>query len=401
MPLAATTTKLHIISNAKNSTSGAAENGKTPKSEGEPSQERKTENGFSTVPEAETSEDVAPTNTIRSRETRLEARNQATEVPKATNGSARWLNWFSRSETPTEGETSMVHAGDDSISVDKNRPRSTISEAAQDVPKSPKQRRNSEPSPISPNIQQEEASRSWLSLWGNIYTQTKNSSSATAVGITPNPQPDFNGTETQTGKVLDAELGPVSTSHRSQQPVDGTKTSYGWAFWSKDQPNSDNQKARPRSEVGKLALAGSSSQATLESAVLNEARGFPDKVVKRQEPHPLEASDDPKKPWGIGDNAQENPKPGVMSLTPKPITKVDAGSKEKRLPENLLLPSFRNTYSTAERPSLIQHISRLLQMTSSSGSRHVNIVQNPPRVKRALAIVSLAQSVHHGYYLHG
>lgn len=344
---------------------------------------------------------MAPTNTIRSHETRLEARNQSTEVPKATNGSARWLNWFSRSETPTEVEPSMVHAGDDPSSVDKNRPRSTISEAAQDVPKSPKQRRNSEPGPTAPNIQQEEASRSWLSLWGNVSSQTKNNSSANAVGIMPNLRPGSNGTESQTGKILDAEFGPVSTPHRCQQPVDGTKTSYGWAFWSKDQPNSDDQKTRSRSEVGKLALAGSSSQATLESAVVDEARGFPDKVVKRQRPHPLEASDDLKKPLGIGDNVQENPKPGITSLAPKPIPKVDAGPKEKRLPENLLLPAFRNTYSTAERPSLIQHISRLLQMTSSSGSRHVNVVQNPPRVKRALAIVSLAQSVHHGYYLHG
>lgn len=347
------------------------------------------------------SEDMAPTDTIRSREDQLEARNQATEVLKATNESARWLNWFSRSKTLTEGETSTVHAGDDPICVDKSSLLSTISEAAQDIPKTPKQRRNSEPSTSSPNLQQDEASRSWLSLWGNVSSQTKNTSSATAVGITPNPQPGSNGTAFQTGKILDAELGPVPTPRGSQQPVDGTKTSYGWAFWSKDQPNSDKQRTRPRSEVRKLALAGSSSQATLESAVVDEARWFPDKVVERQRLHPVEASDDPKKPRAIGENFQENPKPGIMSLTPKLIPKVDDGPKKKRLPENLLLPSFRNTYSTAERPSLIQQISRLLQMTSSSGSRHVSIVQNPPRVKRALAIVSLARFVYHGYYLHG
>lgn len=334
---------------------------------------------------------MKPTNTIRSRETRLEARNQATEVPKATNGSARWLNWFSKSETATEGETSMVHAGDDPISVDKNRPRSTIFEAAQDVPNTPKQRRNSEPSPIPLNLQQEDASRSWLSFWGNVSSQTKKSPSVTAVGIAPNPQPDSNGTESQTGKILDAELGPVSTANRSQQLVDGTKTSYGWAFWSKDQPNSDSQKARHGSEVGKLALAGSSSQATLESALVDEAREVQNKVVKRQRLHSLQASHDPKEPQNIGDNAQENTKSSIMSLASKPIPKVDAGSKEKRLPENLLLPSLRTTYRAAERPSLIQQISRLLQMTSSSGSRHVNIVQNIPRVKRALAIVSLLQ----------
>ena len=402
MPLAATTTKLHITSNAKIPMSGAADQDKTLKSETVTSREQRAENGFSTIPDGEKLEDVASINTHTSRETGSQARNLATEVPKATNGSARLLSWFSKPVIATEGETSMAHADDDAaVSVDKNRPQSTISEAAQNAPKSSEQRRNSEPTPVSPSIQQEESPRSWLSLWGNASTQTKNSSSASAVCLVPNPQHDSSGMESQTGKFLDAELEPVSTPHRSRQPVDGTKPSYGWAFWSRDQPNSDIQKTRPGSEIGELALAESSSQSKLESAVIDEARGFPDKVAKRQRLQSLEASNNSNKPWGIGDNVQENPKPEIMSLAAKKIPTVDAGSKEKRLPKNLLLPSFRNTYSTAEKPTLIQQISRLLQMSSSSESRHVNIVQNPQRVKRALAIVSLAQSVQHGYYLHG
>ena len=367
---------------------GAAEKGKSPSNERDPAQEHNIKNGFSTVSEAGKSEDAAP-NISKTRITQPEPRDRASEVPKATNESASWLNWFSKSEIATEDETSMAHRDDDASSVDKNRPQSHILETPQDAPTLPKQRRNSDPSPVAPNAQQEEAPRSWLSLWGNASTQTNSSSSASAVGLACNPQSESNGTESQNGQLFDADLGPVSLSQRSQQSGDGTKSSYGWAFWSKDQPKGDEGKTQPGNEFGELALAGSSSQSKPETAVLDEARGIPNKVGKRQKPQSLEIANDSKKPQGIGDDAQKKTKPQVIPLAPKITSKVDAIAKAKRMPENLLLPSFRNTYTTVERPSLIQQISRFLQISSSSKPKHVNIVQNPPRIKRALAIVCL------------
>ena len=384
--MVATTTKLHITSNAKSSMNGAAEKGKSPKNEKDPAQEQNIKNGFSRVSEAGKSEDAAP-NISKTRVTQPEPRDRASEVPKATNESASWLNWFSKSETATDNETSMAHRDDDASSVDKNRPQSHIS-TLQDASTVPKQRRNSDPSPVSPNAQQEEAPRSWLSLWGNASTQTKSSSSASAIGLACNPQSESIGTESQNGNLFDADLGPVSLSQHSQQSGDGAKSSYGWAFWSKDQPKGDEGKTQPGNEFGELALAGSSSQLKPEIAVVDEARGIPNKVGKRQEPQSLETANDSKKPQGIGDDAQKKPKPQVIPLAPKITSKVDANAKAKRMPENLLLPSFRNTYTTVERPGLIQQISRFLQISSSSKPKHVNIVQHPPRIKRALAIVS-------------
>lgn len=393
MPLAATTTKLHITSNATNSTNSAAKNGKEYKNQIGPFREQEIQSGFKMALKAEKSEDAIPKNTSKNRDTRPESKNQVSEVPKIANESASWLNWFSKSEIATDDETSIAQPDGDTSSASKNRSKSSISEALQDAPTSPKQRRNSEPSPISPNVLQEEAPRSWLSLWGNTSTQTKSSSSASAIGIASNPQTDSSGTGSQTGKVDDAKPGAVSTSQPPQQPIDSIKSSYGWAFWSRSQPKSDDEKTRPGSVVGELALAGSSSQSKLESAVVDEARGVPNKVSKRQRPQSLEGAEDPKRPRASGNGAKNDSIPEAVPLAPEIKPKVDAGSKAKRIPDNLLLPSFRNTYRSVGRPSLIQQISSLLQLSSPSEPTHVDIVQNPPRVRRALAIVSLARSL--------
>ena len=388
LPLAATTTKVHITSNAKSPMNSAAENGETPKCERVSSRERKTEIGFASVPEAAKHEDAAPTKTHKSRDARsVTSKHQAPDVPKATNESASWLHWFSKSEVAIEGDPS--NADGDAINVIKSGPQSIISEAHQYAPASPERRRNSEPSPTTPSVQQEEAPRSWLSLWGNAITQTKSSSSASALALASSLPIESNESESQPGKVSDAGFGSVSNPDLSKQPEDSTKSSYGWAFWSRDQRKSGNDKTRPGNGLGELALAGSPSQSKLESAQSAEARGLPSKVDKRQRPQSLEAPGGVKEPKDIGDNVPKAQVAESMSLAQKVTPKGDVEPREKRTPSNLLLPSFRNTYSTVERPSFIQHVSRLLQMRSFSEPTHVNIVQNPPRVNRALAIVSL------------
>ena len=383
MPLAATTTKVHITSNAKSPMNGAAENGETPKSERDSSRERKT--GFASVQETAKSKDATPTKTHKSPDARPVKSNQAPDVTKATNESANWLHWFSKSEVATEGKPSKAEGHDTDII--KRSPESTILEAQQYAP--PERRRNSEPSPITPSVQQEAPPRSWLSLWGNASTQTRSSSSASALAPASSPPFESNETESQAGKVLDVGFGSVSNPELSKQPVDSTKSSYGWAFWSRDQRKSNNDKTGPGSEQGELALAGSSSQSKPESAQLDEARGLPSKVGKRQRPHSLEAPDGVNKSQDIGDNDQKAPKPETISLAQKPIPEVDAEPREKRTPDNLLLPSFRSTYSIVERPTLIQQVSRFLQTRSLSEPTHVNIGQKPSRVNKALAIVSL------------
>ena len=393
MPLAATTTKLHITSNATSPTNGDTKDRGTSKNEREPFREFGIQEGFSKAPDHEKSDGATLERPSKTRDTRPESNNHVLDVPKAANESTSWLNWFSRSEIAPENGTSIEQPNSIASSAGKNRPQSTILEALQDGPSSPEQRRNSDPSPVSPNLQQEENPRSWLSIWGNVSTQTKSSSSPSAIDVASNPQNDSNRTASQTRKVDDAEPDNVSASQPPQQVADGARVSYGWAFWSRDQPKRDHQKTRPGSEVGELALADSSSQSKPESAVVDETGGIPNMVGKRQRLRSVEVAEGPKKSRGTGDDTKKNSTPESVALASQMKPKVDAASKAKLMPENLLLPSFRNTYSLVGRPSLIQQISRLLQLRSPSQPKHVDIVQNPPRVKRALAIVSLALSL--------
>lgn len=400
MPLAATTTKLHITSNGTSPTTGAAKERKTSKNERDPFREQRLQNSIDTAPEAEKSEDTRPETISKKHDSRPEAKTLVPEVPKAANESVSWLNWFSKSEIGTGDERSSMQPDADASRVGKNDPQSDVSEALQDAPIPSQQRRSSEPSPVSPNVQPEEAPRSWLSLWVNASSQTRSSSSASAIDVASDAQNDSNGAGLQTGKLADVEADLVSI-RPPQQLTDGTKPSYGWAFWSRDQTKSDDEKARPGREIGELALAGSSSQSKLESAVVDEARGVPNKVAKRQRPQSLEVVEDLKKPRSAGDDDAKCFTPEAVDLAPILQPKVDAGSKAKLMPENLLLPSFRSTYSEVGRPSFIQQISRFLQLSSPLEPKHVVIVQNPPRVKRALAIVSLARCVEHGLHSHG
>ena len=390
MPIAATTTKLHVTSNAKNPMNGVAENGEAPKTERDTSQEVKAQNVIIMAPKVEKPEDATATKTRDKCATPPENNSQVSDGHKTSNESASWLTWFSKSGAATEDSLSSAHPDGNVSSADKNRPQGATSETSPDLPTVSKQHQDPEPSLVSPSVQQQEASRSWLSLWGNPSTQITSTSSTNATGVASNPAGVSNGTESQDGNLMGADTDPVSTAQRSQQPTDGLKSSYGWAFWSRDQPKSDDEKTRPRNAVGELALAGSSSQSKPESAVLDEATGFPEIVGKRQGPQSLEEAEDFTKSQGFTNEVQKDSRLDAVSLGPRFKSKIDVNPKEKRKPENLLLPFFRTTYCTVKRPSLIQQISSLLQLNSASEPKHVNIVQNPPLIKKALAIVSLA-----------
>lgn len=387
MPLAATTTKLHITSNAKSPLNGSFVNGATPKRETDTSPKVKVHHDSKVVPEADTSEDATLAKPSKDRETRPELETQVSDVPKSTNESIGWLNWFSISEIAKEDERSIAAPDGEVGSVDKTPRQAAGSEAPQDIAK---QRRNSEPSPASQSVRQEEAPRSWLRLWGNASTQVKSSPSASVLGVASNPQNDFNGTEVQSGKRVDSGFDSMSSSQPAQQLIDSTRSSYSWAFWSRDRPKTGDEKTNPQKKVEELVLPRSSSHSKPKGTVDDHARGLPTNIGKRQRPHSLEIAEGSRMPHGTGDVAKKDTKPETTALALKTKPQVDADSKAKRSPQNLLLPSFRSTYSTVERPSLIQQLSRLLQISSSSESKHLDIIQSPLRVKRALAIVSLA-----------
>ena len=396
LPLAATTTKLNITSNDKSPANSPAKEGQASEIEGEPLPEPKSQSDAKPASGEEKVEGVPPQEPASVKDgadpgSKLEPPDGA----KATNDSTSWLNWFSRAETAKADSTTGLQAGNNDETVGnaaKSRPHSTILQAPQESPPSPIQRRNSEPNPVSPKAQEEPPSRSWLSLWGNATTQTTTTSSASATDVATNVSNDSSQPQSQSQKLNETKPDPVSTPRPPPEPADAAR-SYGWAFWSRDQSKSDDGKNASENNIGELAQAGSPSQSKPENAVVDETRGVPNKVGKRQRPQPLDAPEDLKKPRDANGDIKKAIAPEAAAVATKPKPTTDAGSKAKRMPENLLLPAFKRTYQTVGRPGLIQQLSRLLQLGSQSDPKHVDLVQNPPRIKRALAIVSMAKTI--------
>ena len=136
-----------------------------------------------------------------------------------------------------------------------------------------------------------------------------------------------------------------------------------------------------------LAIAESPSQSRPGSVVTtNDSINVP-KSGKRERPQSLKTPNEIE---------PKNLKEGQPAKGKTPSTTfVDANTKSKaqsdvlakKNPPNLVLPSFQNTYKVRDKPSFIQQLSRLLQYTRLPDTKHVNRLQEPPKIRHALAIV--------------
>lgn len=293
------------------------------------------------------------------------------EGVEATTQPVSWLNWFAKA---------------DNVGVkDSGRPQSMAPPTPEASPPSPIQRRNSEPNPSSAPAAESEAHRSWLGIWS---TTAKGTPKAT-VGATATDIGDSAKTDKQTPKKKKTNNFPDATQ-TSAGPTEAAKSqSYGWAFWSSDDPKSVSGKSRRSSNVGQLALAGSPSQSKPENAVLDEVKGVPDRVSKRPRPQSMQDEGDMSKTADAKAVPKEDAKGALIAATSN-SAKVTA-TKAKMEAPNLVLPSFRSTYRSTSRPHLVQQLSRLFQLSSSSEPKHLEI-SSPRKVSRALAIGV------HGYF---
>ena len=290
------------------------------------------------------------------------------EDGKPANESAAWLGWFTK--VNTTGSTGS------------SRPQSIIAAKPSESPPSSNQRRNSEPNPSSPPIQQGEPPRSWLGMWGSTARRTADSSEM-ATGTAANVS-----TETDKQKADKNEVVAPIVPQQTGQSTEAAK-SYGWAFWSKDDSRDPSGKKQSSRNVGELALAGSPSQSKPENAVVDESKGIPDRVSKRPRPQSMQDVDETQKPTDKKDLPKQEA--AVSNRSDPSKTADSARGKAKNQTQNLVLPSFRSTYRTTSRPGLIQQLSRLFQFGTSSEPRHVEI-SSPRKVTRALAIGV------HGYF---
>ena len=388
LPLAATTTKLNITSNAPSPANGAAKEGQGPAAEGVLQSDINSENG----PKLVSREEKAETSTPPQRPQVVdggdpESKDKPPDDTKATTESASWLNWFSRAENAKGDDTippSLGSNNEQTSNTNKDRPQSTMLQSSNDITTPAIPRRNSEPSPASPQAQEKPPTRSWLGLWGNATTQTIVTRSESATGAAKTILDSSEQEQSQDQKLVEPD--PVTAPLPPAESL-GAQRSYGWAFWSRDQSKSDDEKQSPSSNVGELALAGSSSQSKPENAVIDEARGVPSKVGKRQRPQSLDLPEEHKKPRNASVGVKKDVAPEPATAPPKAKPATNAGSKTKRLPDNLVLPPFKGTYQTAAKRGVIQQLSRLLHLGPQAGPKHVDIVPNPPHIKRALAIV--------------
>lgn len=293
----------------------------------------------------------------------------ATDDAEQPTTSSGWLGgWFGRSP-PAEPEASS------------EPPKEVETEAPAEEPAA--QVSNEQPVPIT--IGQRAAS--WL--WPNMATG-QDGSGDDAKNNTPISQA---GRDTVDAAVEDA---PPAVPEPTAKPVAGSS----WAFWSRDTPKSPGNKPEPP-ETGELAVVGERSERHPKRAnSMDMSQGTSAKIDRPKEP-PLQAT--PSKDKGKKTKRTRPQSMDLDDIPSRPETpqsdaasiKTDSPSKAKvKTPTtstktstpNLLLPSFRGTYRMKDNPSIMRQIAALLLRTQQKAPKHVSLVKNPPKIKKAVAI---------------
>ncbi|KAK6822631.1 hypothetical protein PG995_011915 [Apiospora arundinis] len=238
---------------------------------------------------------------------------------------------------------------------------------------SPPQAETSLPVPASST--QSKPTNSWFGWYG--YG---------ASAITNDEQNETSPKQSEASNIKEGEDTVMTDAPPTSPPPAAGST---WAFWSRDSGSNANGKAIAAPEQGELAVMGDGSESRPQrSAGLDVGD-----TTKPKEP-PLK-----KGPKDMQNKGQKPIRPESMDIdktgSPKPITptnktttaRPDTPTSVKSVPPpNLLLPAFRHTYQMHQNPSILKQITQLLLRTQQSPPRHVYLVKEPPRIKKAIAI---------------
>lgn len=392
LPLAATTTKLNITSNSPKAANGAAQEGQPAKSEHTSEEQSlhdaRAANIVGDKIESSVSEIKGPTE----KGMVTEVENETSHETKPNRDSVSWINWFTKVDGthPKNGDpvkSKQTTSTEQTKCKNSEPPQAATSPASEHTQPPVVHRRNSDPSPTA--LKSKEEPRSWLGLWGNTTTQSQNSESANVAGVVAstglqNPTEE----ESKNDQLYPAQAVSIATPRPPSQPTDPPK-SYGWAFWSKDESQEGDAQKKSSNDVGELAQTDSPTQSKPENAMINSRRGVLEKVGKRERPQSLGTLDDLQKSKTADDTQKRETRSESVA---NKKSAAEASLKAKRMPENLVLPMFKRTYDCPGRPTLIQQLSRLLQIGQSSEAKHVSIAQSHHSVNKALAIGV------HGYF---
>lgn len=309
----------------------------------------------------------------------------AADTPQRPATSSGWLGgWFTSNPVP------------------ENKPTENQNTLQGDAP-SPKEgngRSNTEPTPENDTAASGAAEQPtpagpqrsitmWIPFW-----------SSSSAPLASNEEP-AKATESSLAPAKEPE-DTVMSDAPPANPEPATKPTAGstWAFWSKDTPKSPGEPKRT-TEQGELAVMGDGSETHPKRANSTD-------MGRDQSPKPEPPKEAPGKIKQIKDKVskKKRSRPQSMDIDPIPSrpqtpqsdaasVKADSPSKAKAktpttatkpTPPNLLLPSFKGTYKMKENPSILRQIASLLLRTQQKSTKHVFLSQDPPKVKKALAI---------------
>ncbi|KAI1094562.1 hypothetical protein F5B19DRAFT_445114 [Rostrohypoxylon terebratum] len=308
---------------------------------------------------------------------------EATQQPQSSSG---WLGgWFGRSSVP---EAAVPK--DDKMDIDPPKePENTESGDAQpDTSQQPP----SEPSQASVEpTQPTKPTSSWFGYWYSTPPAIPNDSAQTTTEISVAQKQK--STSEETPDVVMEDAPPSQLAKPSQPPASST-----WAFWSRDTSQKNTKKAVV-AEAGELAVIGDGSEANPRRSTSLEVNANLPPVKESS----IKGSKAPKEAPLRVESIKRNKRGRPQSLDmDEPLSRPDTPHSDistktapakpatpnssKSSAQNLLLPSFRNTYHMKNNPSIIRQITQLLLRTQQPPANHVFLVKEPPKIKKAVAI---------------
>ncbi|KAI0901781.1 hypothetical protein F4806DRAFT_444529 [Annulohypoxylon nitens] len=309
---------------------------------------------------------------------------EATQQPPSSSG---WLGgWFGRPSVP---EAAIATPKDDKMDIDPpQEPENAESGNAQadtfqQPPSEPSQESVEPAQPTKPTS-------SWFGYWYSTPPTIPSDSTQTTTETSSVQK----STPEETPDVAMEDAPPSKPTEPSQPPTSST-----WAFWSRDTSQKNNTKKAVAPEAGELAVIGDGSEANPRRSTSLEVNA---NLPPVKEPS-LKGSKVPKEAPLRVESIKRNKRGRPQSLDmDEPLSRPDTPHSDistktapakpatpnssKSSAQNLLLPSFRNTYHMKNNPSIIKQITQLLLRTQQPPANHVFLVKEPPKIKKAVAI---------------
>ncbi|KAJ9361933.1 hypothetical protein DTO027B9_364 [Paecilomyces variotii] len=400
LPASVATTRINIASNGLESTLDSPDSQtsdsatSTKDKEDKPADSTVTPNNTIKEPTSSPNPNEADATTTKSR-TPTEAETAQPQEPEQTQSSG-WFAWWYRPAPVENNSVDNSQSADAPVvpSSEEQPPPETEDkqedgQAKQDT--TPSEQAHSDAATQSTAHPTAAQRRSWFLMWSGSPAPPK-----APAEQGPSAEPRLATDQTPAEEINNkpptdpSENGRSESVDSSARQPDNARSS-GWSFWYRDTSKDSSTKKAEEVQDGDTAEA--------ESAAAKQLKENQEPVQKGQRPPAKQTVKGQPKERG-----EPAPTATVMSVPEQPATltktKVPEGPASKQLQKaipNQVLPSFRDTFAIKESPSLLQTIGRqtigrIFQYSKESDNKHVYVVKEPPRIRKALAIGV------HGYF---